>query len=69
MVSENQPLSSRIPPPSIGGLAFIVGIYPSGATFLIADVWAFRIWIREDGLAEWLTFAVLMVASGYGALM
>lgn len=58
-----------MPPPLLGGFAFVIGICVSGAALVLADASAFRIWIREDGLVEWLTFAMLAIASAYAALV
>jgi hypothetical protein len=52
----------------MGGFGFIIGIYASGVALLVVDESAFRVWIREDGLVEWLTFAALVTAFGYASL-
>ena len=57
--------STPIPKPLIGGLALILGVVAYGLILLHRDPGAFRIWVSEDGLAEWLTFAVLMMMSVY----
>jgi len=57
--------STPIPTPLIGGLAFVLGVVAYGLILLRQDLEAFRIWIREDGLAEWLTFVELLMMSIY----
>jgi hypothetical protein len=54
-----------IPKVLIGGLAIILGILAYGLFLLHHDREAFLIWIREDGLAEWLTFIELLIMSVY----
>jgi hypothetical protein len=51
--------STPIPIPLIGGLAIVLGSVVYGFILLRQDPGAFHIWIREDGLAEWLTFVEL----------
>jgi len=57
--------STPIPNLLIVGLAVILGVVAYGLILLHRNPEAFRIWIREDGLAEWLTFVVLMMMSAY----
>ena len=57
--------STSIPIPLIGGLAIVLGIVAYGLILLRQDPGAFHIWIREDGLAEWLTFVELSIMSIY----
>jgi len=57
--------STPIPIPLIGGLAIVLGILAYGLILLRQDPGAFHIWIREDGLAEWLTFVELLIMSAY----
>src|SRR4030043_567656 len=57
--------STPIPIPLIGGLAIVLGILAYGLILLRQDPQAFHIWIREDGLAEWLTFVELSIMSIY----
>ena len=57
--------STPIPAPLIGGLALVVGVVAYGLILLRQDPQAFHIWIREDGLAEWLTFVELSIMSIY----
>lgn len=57
--------STPIPIPLIGGLAIVLGIVVYGLILLRQDLQAFQIWIREDGLAEWLTFVELSIMSIY----
>jgi hypothetical protein len=42
-----------------------LGIVACGLILLRQDLEAFHIWIREDGLAEWLTFVELLMMSIY----
>src|SRR4030043_1535011 len=57
--------STSIPLPLIGGLAIVLGIVVYGLILLRQDPGAFHIWIREDGLAEWLPFVELLIMSIY----
>jgi hypothetical protein len=57
--------STPIPIPLIGGLVIVVSIVAYGLILLRQDPRAFAIWIREDGLAEWLTFFLLLGMSIY----
>jgi hypothetical protein len=57
--------STSIPIPLIGGLVLVLGIVAYGLILLRQDPGAFHIWIREDGLAEWLTFVELSIMSIY----
>jgi hypothetical protein len=57
--------STPIPMPLIGGLALVLGIVAYGLILLRQDPGAFHIWIREDGLVEWLTFVELLIMSFY----
>ncbi len=57
--------STPIPILLIGGLAIVLGIVVYGLILLRQDPGAFHIWIREDGLAEWLTFVELSIMSIY----
>jgi hypothetical protein len=60
-----QAASTPIPIFLIGGLVIVVGIVAYGLILLRHDPQAFAIWIREDGLAEWLTFFELLGMSIY----
>jgi len=57
--------STPIPIPLLGGLAVVLGVVVYGLILLRQDLEAFHIWIREDGLAEWLTFVELLIMSVY----
>jgi len=48
-----------------GGLVLVFGIVLYGLILLRQDPGAFDVWIREDGLVEWLTFVVLGIMSVY----
>ena len=61
--------STPIPRPLIVGLAVILGVVAYGLILLHRDPGAFRIWVREDGLAEWLTFAELLMMSVYSIII
>jgi len=53
----------------MGGLAVILGILVYGLVLLHQDQGAFRVWIREDGLVEWLTFGELLIMSAFSFIM
>ena len=57
--------STPIPKALMAGLAFILGIFVYGLVLLHQDQEAFLVWIREDGLVEWLTFVELLIMSAY----
>jgi len=57
--------STSIPKPLTAGLVITLGIVVYGLFLLRQDPQAFQVWIREDGLVEWLTFVVLMMMSVY----
>lgn len=57
--------STPIPKALMAGLAFILGIFVYGLVLLHQDQEAFLVWIREDGLVEWLTFGELLIMSAY----
>jgi len=57
--------STPVPIPLAIGLVFILSIVAYGLILLNRNPPAFRIWIREDGLVEWLTFLELLLMSGY----
>jgi hypothetical protein len=57
--------STPIPIVLIGGLAIVLGIVVYGLVLLRQDPRAFNVWIREDGLAEWLTCLELLIMSVY----
>jgi hypothetical protein len=61
--------SSPIPKPLLLGLAGIGGLLIYGLVLLHQDEKAFLVWIREDGLAEWLTFAVLLTMAVFSFVM
>jgi hypothetical protein len=61
--------SSHIPKVVLLLLVFALGIYFYGVWLLVFDLGRFRVWIREDGMAEWLTFAALIVSAGYAVLI
>jgi len=57
--------STPFPKPLTAGLAIVLGIVAYGLFLLHQDRQAFGGWIREDGLAEWLTFVELLMMSAY----
>lgn len=58
-------LSSSAIPVGVLLIALLtVGLYAYGIGLLLADKAAFHVWIREDGLVEWLTFAALITSFG-----
>ena len=64
------PLSSTpMPRALVAGLAFILGILVSGLILLHEDQEGFLVWIREDGLVEWLTFVELLVMCVFSFMM
>jgi hypothetical protein len=68
----SQLASTPVPKPLMGGLAIIIGIIgivAYGLLLLHKDQSAFRIWIREDGLVEWVTFAELLMTSVYSFII
>jgi hypothetical protein len=62
------PSSTPIPKALIAGLAVILGICAYGLILLHLDKEAFLVWIREDGLVEWLTFVTLLVMSAFSLI-
>jgi hypothetical protein len=60
-----QVASTPIPKPLASGLASVLAIVAYGLFLLHQDRQAFGVWIREDGLAEWLTFVELLMMSAY----
>lgn len=65
MEGLTQLASTSIPIPLIGGLIIVLGVVVYGLILLRQDPGAFHIWIREDGLAEWLTCVELLIMSAY----
>ena len=61
--------STPIPKALMAGLAFILGIFVYGLVLLHQDQEAFLVWIREDGLVEWLTFVELLIMSAYSFIV
>ena len=61
--------STTIPKALMAGLAIILGIFVYGLVLLHQDQEAFLVWIREDGLVEWLTFAVLLIMSAFSFII
>ena len=61
----SQLAATPVPIPLIGGLVIVIGIVAYGLILLHHDPRAFSVWIREDGLAEWLTFLELLAMSVY----
>ena len=61
--------STTIPKALMAGLAIILGLFVYGLVLLHQDQEAFLVWIREDGLVEWLTFAVLLITSAFSFIM
>lgn len=61
--------STPIPKALMAGLAFILGILVYGLVLLHRDQEAFLVWIREDGLVEWLTFAELLIMAIYSCIV
>ena len=57
--------STPIPKSLTAGLAIILGVVAYGLFLLHQDRQAFGVWIREDGLVEWLTFVELLMMSAY----
>ena len=50
-------------------LVATTGLVAYGLVYLSRDPVAFRVWIREDGLVEWLTVAVLGAMAAYCAAL
>jgi len=61
--------SAPIPKSLTAGLAIVLGIVAYGLFLLRQDEQAFRVWIGEDGLVEWLTFVTLLMMSAYSFVM
>jgi hypothetical protein len=61
--------STPIPKALVGGLAIVLGILVYGLVLLHRDQEAFLVWIREDGLVEWLTVVVLLIMSVFSFIM
>jgi hypothetical protein len=53
----------------MAGLTIILGILVYGLVLLHQDQEAFLVWIREDGLVEWLTFVELLIMSAYSFIV
>ncbi len=49
--------------------AIVLGILVYGLVILYQDQEAFLVWIREDGLVEWITFGVLLISSLFSFFM
>jgi hypothetical protein len=65
----SQLASTPVPKPLMGGLAILLAILAYGFFLLHQDPKAFRIWIHEDGLVEWLTFVELLMTSVYSFII
>jgi hypothetical protein len=61
--------STPMPRPLVAGLAFILGVLVSGLILLHDDQEGFLVWIREDGLVEWLTFVELLIMCVFSFMM
>jgi len=61
--------STPIPKTLVVGLVVCLGLLVYGLLLLRRDPVAFLVWIREDGLVEWLTFAVLVIMSAFSFVM
>lgn len=61
--------STPIPKTLVGGVAIVLGILVYGLVLLRKDQEAFLVWIREDGLVEWLTVVVLLIMSAFSGTM
>lgn len=61
--------STPMPKALMAGLALILGIVVYGLVLLHLDRDAFLVWIREDGLVEWLTFGELLIMSAYSFIV
>jgi len=61
--------STSTPKALMAGLAVILGILVYGLVLLHQDQEAFLVWIREDGLVEWLTFGELLMMSAFSFIM
>ena len=61
--------STPIPKVLMAGLAVILGILVYGLVLLHQDQEAFRVWIREDGFVEWLTFGELLIMFAFSFMM
>jgi hypothetical protein len=61
--------SAPIPEAIIVEVIILLIILTYGLVLLHQDKEAFLFWIREDGLVEWLTFAVLIVMSAFSFTM
>jgi hypothetical protein len=58
-----------MPKALMAGFAVCLGLLIYGLLLLHRDQEAFLVWIREDGLVEWLTFAVLLIMSALSFVM
>jgi hypothetical protein len=61
--------STPIPKIIIAAVILLLGIVAYGLVLLHQDEEAFLLWIREDGLVEWLTFFVLIATSAFSFTM
>jgi hypothetical protein len=61
--------STPIPKAVVAGVAIVLGILIYGLVLLHKDQEAFLVWIREDGLVEWLTVVVLLIMSAFSIIM
>jgi hypothetical protein len=61
--------STPMPKALMAGLAVCLGLLIYGLLLLHHDQEAFLVWIREDGLVEWLTFVVLVIMSAFSFVM
>ena len=61
--------STPMPKALMAGFAICLGLLIYGLLLLHRDQEAFLVWIREDGLVEWLTFAVILFMSAFSFVM
>jgi hypothetical protein len=61
--------STPMPKALMAGFAVCLGLLIYGLLLLLRDQEAFLVWIREDGLVEWITFAVLLITSALSFVM
>ena len=61
--------STPMPKALIAGFAVCLGLLIYGLLLLHRDQEAFLVWIREDGLVEWLTFVELLIMSAFSFLI
>jgi hypothetical protein len=61
--------STPMPKALMAGFAVCLGLLIYGLLLLLRDQEAFLVWIREDGLVEWITFAMLLITSALSFVM